>query len=194
MIAIVQSCGTNISSVEFALQRLGKKAVLTNDKNALQNASHVILPGVSTAQSAMQNLQKNNLVELIRELKQPVLGICSGMQILFQHSDEDDIPCLGIFAGKIILMPEIDLPVPHMGWNQINIIKNSKLLENITENSYVYFVHSYMAETSDYTLASTKYACQFSAIVQNKNFYGVQFHPERSGKIGEQILQNFLSL
>lgn len=196
MIAIIQGCGTNIASIEFALERLGKKAILTADKKIITDSDYVILPGVNTAKQAMLSLKKLDLVETIRELKQPVLGICSGMQILFDHSEEGDINCLGIFPQRIkSFSADIKLPIPHMGWNQLDIIlSKSLLLENIENNAYVYFVHSYNAVVNDFTIAETIYGNTFSAIVQKNNFYGVQFHPEKSGRVGELLLKNFLNL
>jgi len=196
MIAIVKGCGANIASVQFALERLGKKFILTNDINQIRSASHVILPGVGTADQAMKQLQKFQLVDAIRQLPQPVLGICLGMQILFSFSDEGNVNCLNIFPGEIKHLSQAEgLSIPHMGWNQLEIIQNSSpLVKNIEDGSYVYFVHSYVAPLDSYSIAVTRHGKTFAAIVENNNFYGVQFHPERSGKVGEMILKNFLDL
>ncbi len=196
MIAIVNGCGNNIASVQFALARLGKESVLTTDVNVIQSASHVILPGVSMAKQAMSQLQNLQLIDVIRHLKQPVLGICLGMQILYEFSQEGEVNCLNIVPGKVAALPQkVGLTLPHMGWNKLHIRQNkSVLMQGVAEGSYVYYVHSYAAPLNDYTVAVTQHGVEFSGIVQYKNFHGVQFHPERSGKVGERILQNFLLL
>ncbi len=193
MIAIIEGCGTNIASIQFALERLGKKSLLTSDAKIIRSASHVILPGVGTAKNAMTQLQK--LAALIPQLTQPVLGICLGMQLFYEFSEEGKIETLKIISGKISSFKKnTSLPIPHMGWNQLEIKQPNPLLKNIPDNSYFYYVHSYSAPVNENTIAVTKYGKPFSAIVNNKNFYGVQFHPERSGKTGEQLLKNFLEL
>lgn len=196
MIAVINGCGANLASVQFALERLGKKFILTNDIAAIKSATHVILPGVGTAKQAMTHLNNLNLCDVIFQLQQPVLGICLGMQLLFTFSSEGCVNCLGILPGEITRLPIVaGLPLPHMGWNQLAINSTSSpLLKNIENGSYVYFVHGYAAPVNDNTIAATNYGMKFSAVVQDKNFYGVQFHPERSGKVGETILQNFLEL
>lgn len=196
MIAIIDGCGTNIASVLFALERLGKQSLLTANASKIKSASHIILPGVNTAKRAMDQLKLNELVDVIRNLKQPVLGICSGMQILYEFSRENNVSGLEVFKGEIISLPQsLGLTIPHMGWNQLQITgKSSPLLKNVDDGSYVYYVHSYIASLNENAIASTHYGIEFSAIVQNRNFYGVQFHPERSGKVGETILKNFLTL
>ena len=195
MIAMISGCGSNVASIQCALERLGKKSHLTQDVHEIQSASHVILPGVGTAGSAMQRLDQLKLLDVIRTLKQPVLGICLGMQILHAFSEESDgLECLNIFPGKIVDFAHIPhLVIPHMGWNQIQVSANP-LFENIQSGSYVYFVHRFKAALTAQTIASSFYGETFAAAVQSDNFYGVQFHPERSGKIGEIILQNFLNL
>ncbi|HEV2614242.1 MAG TPA: imidazole glycerol phosphate synthase subunit HisH [Gammaproteobacteria bacterium] len=195
MIAIIDSCGANIASVQFALERLGKQAILTSDSAIIRTADHVILPGVGTAQNAMEKLAERDLVTIIQKLDQPVLGICLGMQLFYQSSEEGNVKGLGVVAGDIKLFPKSpDLVVPHMGWNKLNINNNSKLLNNINTGDYVYYVHSYFAPINDNTTATTQYGENFTAMVEKDNFYGVQFHPERSGEVGEQILRNFLNL
>jgi imidazole glycerol-phosphate synthase subunit HisH len=195
MIVIIDGCGANIASVQFAIQRLGKKCILSADPAVIASASHVILPGVGTAAKTMAQLEKFQLLNVLRGLTQPVLGICLGMQILFKYSEEGRVDCLGILSGKVNNLPKkTGLCIPHMGWNQLKIQRETPLLAGIENNSYVYFVHSYAAEVSENTIASTDYTNSFSAIIQKNNYYGVQFHPERSGAVGSKILQNFVSI
>jgi glutamine amidotransferase len=195
MIAIIEGCGTNINSIQFALSRLGYSSVLTTDPDIIQTASHVILPGVGTANYAMQQFKIRGLSELVRCLQQPVLGICLGMQLLFEFSEEGNTECLGIIPGKVKLIPATTgLPIPHMSWNQLQIVNTrSPLVKNICNEDYVYFVHSYAAGITEATIATTHYGVPFASIVQYRNFYATQFHPERSGKIGKKILENFLN-
>jgi glutamine amidotransferase len=197
MIAIIEGCGANISSVQFALERLNKKAILTSDSALIRNADYVILPGVGTAKQAMDKLNSLGLIEIIKNLQQPVLGICLGMQLLYAFSEEGNVNGLGILPGNIQLFPKIaELVTPHMGWNKllINPESSSPLLQDIENDEYVYYVHSYFAPVSVHTKAMTQYGELFSGVVEHNNFYGVQFHPERSGAIGEKILQNFLGI
>ncbi|MCS5708111.1 imidazole glycerol phosphate synthase subunit HisH [Candidatus Berkiella cookevillensis] len=196
MIAIVKDCGTNVASLVYALERIGKTAIVTNDAEIIETASHVILPGVSSATRAMAKLKENNLTEIIKNLKQPVLGICSGMQILFSQSEEGMTATLDIIPGQVKkLMSTQQCVLPHMGWNRVcEIKKNEPLFEDVPDDSYVYYVHSFAVACLPQTIAQSSYAEIFSAAVLHKNFYGVQFHPERSGKIGENILNNFVNL
>lgn len=196
MIVIVQACGNNFASVEFAIERLGYKSVVSHDPETIRSATHVILPGVGTAKQAMQQLQDFNLIEVIQNLKQPVLGICLGMQILYQYSAEGEVDCLKILPGEVIALPERDnLSLPHMGWNQISFLPSqSVLLKDIKNHSYLYYVHSFAAAVNECTVAATDYTMKFSGVIERDNFYGMQFHPERSGNIGAQMLKNFLSL
>lgn len=196
MIAIIAACGTNIASVNFALQRLGYEATLTNDITIIKRASHVILPGVGNAAHAMRQLQKENLVDVIPQLSQPVLGICLGLQLLFTSSAEGNVSGLGIFSGEITSLPaKPGYTLPHMGWNQLIIQKNDDpLMTGINNQDHVYFVHSFAAPIADYTVAVTEYSQPFSAIVHQDNFYATQFHLERSAAVGAKILANFLSL
>ena len=188
MIAIIEACGSNFASIQFAFERLNAKSIVTNDAEKIKSATHVVLPGVGTAQKAMMRLKQSGLIDLIPLLTQPVLGICVGMQILFDFSEEENTTCLGIIPGRVLELPRSPQHIlPHMGWNTIQI-------QDDGEKNYVYFVHSYAAPVGSYTVATANYGTEFSAIVQNKNFYGVQFHPERSSIIGEKILNNFLSL
>lgn len=193
MIAIINS-GANIASVQFSLQRLGVDSVLTTDASIIQNASRVILPGVGAAASAMQRLRELQLVEIIRTLQQPVLGICLGMQLMFDYSEEGGVECLGIITGKIKKMMTSDLPIPHMGWNALQISTPHALFKNIENQAHVYFVHSFAAPVNETTIAQSTYGETFSASVQKNNFYGTQFHPERSSSVGAAILKNFLEL
>jgi imidazole glycerol-phosphate synthase subunit HisH len=194
-LAIIDSGGANIASLQFAVQRLGIESDLTTDPERLQVASHVLLPGVGAAADCMGRLQSAGLVDTIRSLKQPVLGICVGMQLLFEASEEGDVSCLGLLPGRVRRFRDRnELPVPHMGWNQLEFSKHSPLLNDIANGDYVYFVHSYAAPVSDHTLATTQYGDAFAAVVQHGNVYGAQFHPERSAKVGAQLLKNFLQL
>lgn len=194
-LAIIDSGGANIASLQFAVERLGVPADLTTDPERLRSASHVILPGVGAAADCMGRLRSAGLVDTIRSLKQPLLGICVGMQLLFESSEEGDVACLGLLPGRVRrFTPSNDLPVPHMGWNQLEARRESALLTSIGASDYVYFVHSYAAPVSDLTVAATRYGDTFSAIVQHGNVHGAQFHPERSARTGAQLLRNFLQL
>lgn len=194
-LAIIDSGGANIASLQFAVQRLGIESDLTTDPARLKAASHVLLPGVGAAADCMDRLQKAGIVATIRELRQPLLGICVGMQLLFESSEEGDVACLGLLPGRVRKFADRDdLPVPHMGWNQLDFSRASPLLNDIANGDYVYFVHSYAAPVSDLTLATTTYGDAFAAVVQRGNVYGAQFHPERSAKAGAQLIKNFLQL
>lgn len=182
----------NVQSVKYALQRLGYKAELTADLDIVATADKIIFPGVGHAASAMAELAKTGLDKLIPKLEQPVLGICLGLQLMCRHSEESDTPCLNIFPSEVKLF-QIPLKVPHMGWNQITNL-SGPLFHGVEEHSNVYFVHGYYAETSGYTIARTDYGIPFSAALQKDNFYACQFHPEKSGDVGQQILKNFLEL
>lgn len=190
MITIIDYNAGNVQSVIFALKRLGVEAVLTNDIKTIQQAEKVIFPGVGEASTTMKHLRKLGLDKAIPNLRQPVLGICLGMQLLCDYSEEGDTNCLGVFPQKVIKF-EPKLKVPHVGWNTISDLK-SDIFNKALENEYVYFVHSYFAELSEFTTATTDYITPFSAALQKDNFYATQFHPEKSGSIGEQILKNFI--
>ena len=193
--AIIATGGANLASLTFALKRLGTKARVTEDPNVIMDANHVILPGVGTALDAIKRLERIGLKNTIPRLTQPVLGICLGMQLLFSGSDEDDTQCLGIIDGQAHrLKTDPKLPIPQMGWNQLQLVGKSPLLKDISEGSYVYFIHSYAVPEGSYTRASCNYGQKFSAVVEQKNFYGTQFHPERSGLSGAKVLANFLKL
>lgn len=195
MIAIVKYNAGNIFSVYCALKRLGYEAVLTDDPEVLRSADKVIFPGVGEARAAMEHLNATGLSDVIKSLTQPVLGICIGMQLLCKHSEESDVDCLGIFDTNIVRFNPSDkeLKVPQMGWNQIKSLKTD-LFKDIDDGSYVYYVHSYHAPLCEYTIAQTDYDGLYSAALHKDNFYATQFHPEKSGSIGEQLLKNFLEL
>jgi glutamine amidotransferase len=192
---IIDSGGANLASLQFAFERLGARTQVSNDARTITSASRVILPGVGAAADAMQRLRNSGLAVLLASLTQPVLGICLGMQLLFQRSEEGSTDCLGILPESVRrLQPAPGLPVPHMGWNQLNLLRDDPLLEGIAPNDYVYFVHSYAAPVSAITLASADYGIPVSAIVRKGNFWGAQFHPERSAGTGARVLANFLRL
>lgn len=198
MIAIIDSGGANIASVTFALERCGAAATLTTDAEMIASADKVILPGVGAAPVAMAQLQKAGLVDCIRGLTQPVLGICLGMQLLFERSEEGDTALLGLIPGTVgAFQPAPGLSIPHMGWNRLLPTAGAAanpLLKDIDDGAHVYFVHSYFAPVSGDTVAACRYGADFTALVAHGNFMGAQFHPERSGPIGARILQNFLEL
>ena len=191
-IAIIDYGAGNVQSVLFALERLGFEGIVTNDWNTIKTADKVIFPGVGEASSAMKMLQESGLDVLIPTLKQPVLGICLGMQLMCKHSDEGNTNGLGIFDVNVVKFSK-EVKVPQMGWNTIYNLK-SLLFTGIKENEFMYLVHSYYAPLSKITLATTNYELEYSTALQRDNFFGVQFHPEKSGDVGEQILNNFLNL
>lgn len=193
-VAVVNSGGANISSVLHALGRLGAEPQFTNDASVIRSADRVILPGVGAAGNAMQILRKHGLVEVIRSLLQPVLGICLGMQLLFESSAEDDTSLLGLIPARLQRLPDQKgLRVPHMGWNSIETTVSDPLLHSLN-GEWFYFVHSFAAPLGDWTLASSFHGEPFSAMVRRDNFSGAQFHPERSAAAGAQLLRNFLEM
>lgn len=193
MIVVVDSGGANFFSIISSIRQLGFDATLTHDAATIKNASHVILPGVGSATTGMQRLNKYHLIDVIRELQQPVLGICLGMQLLFDYSEEGNVECLKLIPGRITkLKAQESVVVPHMGWNQLMIHDSTSLLKGIDQAAYCYFTHSYIAPVNEFTIASAKYGKTFAAAVQHRNFFGTQFHPERSSWIGKTILKNFL--
>lgn len=192
MIAVIQYNAGNIFSVQNALNRLNAKNIVTDDPEVIHRAEKVIFPGVGEASSAMHYLKERGLDRVIRELTQPVLGICLGMQLMCSFSEEGNTPCLAIFDASVKKFPPKDL-VPHMGWNTLEEAQGS-LFRGLSDKRDVYFVHSYFAELSDYTTASAFYIQRFSAAMEKENFYAVQFHPEKSADVGEIILKNFLEL
>ncbi len=191
-IAIVQYNAGNVQSVLFALKRIGAEGILTDDAEILQKADRVIFPGVGEASSAMNYLKSKGLDKVISSLTQPVLGICLGLQLLCKHSEEGNTECLGIFDLSVKKFPtDKGNKVPHVGWNSIENLQ-TELFRNVANGSYVYYVHSYYAELGSATTAQTTYILPFSAALQYKNFYAVQFHPEKSSNVGEEVLKNFL--
>jgi glutamine amidotransferase len=191
-IAIINYGAGNIQSILFAIERLGYTAVLTNNPDEIQQADKVIFPGVGEASYAMQKLIESGLDSLIPNLKQPVLGICLGMQLMCHHSEEGNTVGLGIFDANVIRFSN-NVKVPQMGWNQIYDLK-SLLFKGINENEYMYLVHSYYVPNCKEAIATTNYDIEYASALQKNNFYGTQFHPEKSGDVGEQILANFLKL
>jgi glutamine amidotransferase len=201
-VVIVDNGGANIASLRFALQRLGCEPELASDPERIHQASHVILPGVGAAGDAMRRLRAQRLAELIPQLTQPVLGICLGMQLLYAASVEGDTTCLGAIPGAARrLQGSPQRPVPHMGWNQLRLLHSAAagtlirdIARDIVDGDYVYFVHSYALPVNTATVALTEYGEPFAAIAAHRNFFGAQFHPERSGKTGALLLRNFLEL
>lgn len=193
-IVIIKYNAGNIRSVLFALERIGVQAVVTDDHEIIRNADKVIFPGVGEASSAMQYLKERGLDETIKALKQPVLGICLGMQLMCSFSEENNTECLGIFEQKVLKFPENEgLKVPQIGWNNITQLK-SPLFEGVNEDAYMYFVHSFYVENCADAIAMTDYTRPYSAGIQQDNFFAVQFHPEKSGDAGQRILENFIHL
>ncbi|HEY3731671.1 MAG TPA: imidazole glycerol phosphate synthase subunit HisH [Steroidobacteraceae bacterium] len=193
-VAIIDSGGANLASLQFALDRLGAHSIVSADYATIACAARVLLPGVGAAGDAMRQLRATGLDRLIPNLRVPVLGICLGMQLLFEHCSEGDTTGLGILPGRVErLLGAPDLPVPHMGWNTLEPIGRDPLMSGIEPGSYVYFVHSYAAGLSDCTLASVQYGGAHAAVVRRDNFHGVQFHPERSAAVGARLLNNFLA-
>ena len=191
-VAIIKYNAGNVYSVYYALKRLGVEAELTDNHSILSSADKVIFPGVGEAETTMQYLRKNQLDRLIQSLKQPVLGICLGMQLMCRHSEEGNADGLNIFPIDVLqFIPKNKEKVPHMGWNTIKP-NQDPLMKDIQDTDYVYFVHSYYVPMCKYTIAQTDYIQPFSAAIHKDNFYATQFHPEKSGKIGERILENFL--
>jgi glutamine amidotransferase len=194
MLAIVDSGGANIASVRFALERLGVQSELTADPAVIRAAERVILPGVGSASEGMKRLRAKGLVECVRSLTQPVLGVCLGMQLLFEESEEDGgVETLGLIPGKVALLPSSPgITVPHMGWNTLLTGRKPALMDGVEPEARFYFVHSYAAPVNAFTVASCTHGTPFTAIVQRGNFSGAQFHPARSGPAGARLLQNFV--
>lgn len=192
-VVLVDGGGSNIGSVRYALQRIGVDAELTGNAETVRAADRVILPGVGTAAEGMRKLRGHGLVEVLRTLDKPLLGVCVGMQLLFGHSEEDDVECLGLLPGQIAKLKAGEgMRIPHMGWNTLHRRRDASLLEGIDEGAHAYFVHSYAAPAGEDCLASCTYGREFAAAVQRGNVAGAQFHPERSSAVGEQLLKNFI--
>lgn len=193
-IAIIDSGGANIASLLFALERLGRSATLTTDAAAIRSADRVLLPGVGAARDAMDRLADADLIDVIRNLKQPVLGICLGMQLLLEGSEEENVDCLGIVPGIAARLPSTpECPVPNMGWCATRQVRTHPLMQDIADNSHFYYLHSYALPVTDCTVAAADHAAPFSAVIARDNFVASQFHPERSSAAGAQLLRNFLA-
>lgn len=194
-VAVLRLGVGNTASVMFALERLGAKAVLTDDPAAVADAARIILPGVGAAAHAMKLLDQKGLRRVLTQFERPLLGICLGQQLLFETSEEGDAKGLGLLPGRVTALPaSIDHPSPHMGWSKLTKTKQHALLEGVEDGGYVYFVHSFACPINDATLATSAYGAPFAAMVGSGNRYGCQFHPERSATLGARIMQNFLSL
>lgn len=192
-VVIIDYGAGNVKSVKFACERLGLNAELSNDPEVIKSADKLIFPGQGEASSSMRSLKENNLVEVIKDVKQPFFGICLGMQMMCDYMEENDTPGLGIFPLQVKLFEGKGVKVPHMGWNQIEELK-TPLMEGLKENEHVYFVHSYFVPDSEWTIAKANYPDAFSAALHKDNFYGCQFHPEKSGLAGQKILENFIRM
>lgn len=196
-IVIVNTGCANISSVKFAVERLGTKVAVSDDLAMIQQADKVFLPGVGSANAAMNSIKKKQLISCIQSLTQPVLGICLGMQLMVEASEEslsDSTPCLNLIPGQVKRMQVGDLRLPHMGWNTVTPVDDAPLFKGIDTSNYFYFVHSFAVALSKFTMASCQYGMDFSAAIHKDNFFGVQFHPERSSDAGAQLLKNFMDL
>lgn len=195
--AVIKYNSGNVQSVLYALERLGADAELTDDPEKILSADKVIFPGQGEASSAMRYLKARKLDSLIKEIKQPFLGVCLGLQLLCEHSEENDTECLGIFPVKVKkFIPENtqEFKVPHVGWNELENLSDNPILKDLPANPFVYYVHSYFAELSEMTIAQTHYIHDFSAMLHLDNYYAIQAHPEKSGEVGEKLLSNFLSI
>ncbi|WP_349321491.1 imidazole glycerol phosphate synthase subunit HisH [Asticcacaulis sp. MM231] len=193
MITVIEIGCANTASVLFALERLGAKARLSADPTEIAAATKVVLPGVGAAGFAMSRIRELGLYDTIRGLKVPLLGVCLGQQLLFEGSEEGDVECLGLIPGRVTKMTASqDLVVPHMGWNQLEVIKADPLTAGVNDDDYAYFVHSFVCPVNEFTLTTSTYGAPFAAMVRKDNVFGCQFHPERSSAIGARILENFL--
>jgi len=193
--AVIVDSGANLASLQYALERLGARTQVSQDPTTIATASHVVLPGVGAAADGMERLRRAGLAQVLTLLTQPVLGICLGMQLFFRNSEEGPTECLGLLPDTVRRLEAApSRPVPHMGWNQLEGRREDPLLEGLAAREHVYFVHSYALGVSAATVASTGYGAPFSACVQWRNFYGAQFHPERSAAVGARLLKNFLAL
>jgi len=196
-VAVIKYNSGNVQSVLYALERLGANAELTDDPEKIRAADKVIFPGQGEASTAMKYLKSRNLDQLIKDLKQPFFGVCLGLQLLCAHSEENDTTCLGVFPVKVKkFIPENsqEFKVPHVGWNELENLSANPLLKDLPANPFVYYVHSFYAELASETIASTHYIYDFSAMLHRDNYYAIQAHPEKSGLVGEKLLENFLKL
>ena len=199
-VVIIDTGCANVSSVKFAIERLGYAVEISKDPAVVLAADKLFLPGVGTASEAMKNLAERDLISLVKQVEKPLLGICLGMQLLGKLSQEKGqkadelVECLGLCEGEVRLMETGELPLPHMGWNTVKPTPDHPLFKDIEEGEYFYFVHSFAMPVGDYTIAQCDYGNPFTAAVQSGNYYGVQFHPERSSKAGSKLIQNFLEL
>ncbi|MGF1748835.1 imidazole glycerol phosphate synthase subunit HisH [Vibrio cionasavignyae] len=199
-VVIIDTGCANVSSVKFAIERLGYQVTISKDADIVLAADKLFLPGVGTASEAMKNLEERDLIELVKKVEQPLLGICLGMQLLGKLSQEkgqkadEIVDCLGFCSGEVKKLETGDLPLPHMGWNTVKADEGNPLFSGIEDSEYFYFVHSFGMPVGDYTIAQCDYGFPFSAAIQSGNYYGVQFHPERSSKAGSKLIQNFLEL
>jgi glutamine amidotransferase len=194
-VVIIDNGGANLASLRHALGRLGARSLVSTDPATVAAAPRVLLPGVGAAADAMARLHATGLIDCIQNLRQPLLGICLGMQLLYSYSEEGDTAGLGLLPGRVRRLPSAQgRPVPHMGWNTCQRLREYPLLAGLRQGDYFYFAHSYAAEVAGHTLATTAYGPPLSAVVQRENFHGVQFHPERSAAAGARLLRNFLDL
>lgn len=194
-VVLVDAGGANIGSLQYAFRRLGVDAVMSADAGRIRAASHVVLPGVGAAAEGMRRLHDNGLADVVRTLTQPVLGVCLGMQLLFEHSEEGDTPCLGLIPGRVERLDgSAGVRVPHMGWNGLRVERRDPLLDGVDDGLQTYFVHSYAVAPGAATLASSTHGRRFTAVVRHGHFCGMQCHPERSGTVGARLLKNFLCL
>lgn len=193
-ILIIDTGCANLSSVKFAIERLGYRVGISRDVEQIRLADKLLLPGVGTANAAMANLVDRQLIDCVKNLTQPVLGICLGMQLMVAFSEEGNVPTLGLMAGRTQRIPDNGLPLPHMGWNKVQYTADNPLFTGIEQESYFYFVHSFAVFPCEHTIATCDYGGIFSAALQKDNFYGVQFHPERSGQVGTRLLRNFIEV
>lgn len=195
-LVIVDTGCANLASVQYAFERLAVEPVISDSAEVISSADHVVLPGVGSAPFAMKGINAKNLKPVLQNLSQPVIGICLGMQLLFETLEEggETVEGLGLVPGSITALQTGNLPSPHMGWNTLSPLSNDPLLNGVSNGDFAYFVHSYAADVTDVTIASSEYGSPFSAIVRKDNVWGCQFHPERSSKTGAQILKNFLEI